>query len=143
MKLCSRSFSVVACVAAFVALTVSSCGDKNNPVSAGTPSIVGTWNLTTVTMGAYTITAGPTTMTNVETYNSNYTCKAITNNYLATPPTSDTSNGTWITSGNKLIVTSTGATSADTATYAISGNSLTLTTVDSTNGTIAMSFARQ
>jgi hypothetical protein len=142
MKLRSRSFSVIV-FAAFVALAVSSCGDKSNPVSAGSTSVVGTWNLTTVNMAGITITAGTTTMTNVETYNSNYTCRSITNDYTASPPTCDTSNGTWITSGNKLLVTSTGATVPDTSTYAISGNTLTLTTVIPVYGTTTMTFARQ
>jgi hypothetical protein len=143
MKLRSRSFSVIA-FAAFLAVAVSSCGDKSNPVSAGSTSIVGTWNMTTVNMGgAMTITAGPTTMTNVETYNSDHTCKSITNDYTATPSTSDTSNGTWVTSGNKLLVTGTGATVPDTSTYAISGNTLTLTTTVPIYGTMTMTFARQ
>ena len=144
MKLRSRSFSVVACAAAFVALAVSGCGDNGNPVSGGSTSIVGTWNMVTVTMGgSVTVTAGPTTMTNVETYNSNFTCTSITNDYMVSPPTRDTSNGTWITSGNKLLVTNTGATVPDTATYAISGNTLTLTTPVPTYGTMTMTFARQ
>jgi hypothetical protein len=144
MKLRSRSFSVVACAAAFVALAVSGCGDNGNPVSGGSASIVGTWNMVTVTMGgSVTVTAGPTTMTNVETYNSNFTCTSITNDYMVSPPTRDTSNGTWITSGNKLLVTNTGATVPDTATYAISGNTLTLTTPVPTYGTMTMTFARQ
>jgi Lipocalin-like domain len=140
MRTGSRSFSVLAC-AAFVAMIVFGCGDKSNPVSAGGSSIVGTWNLTTMVMGAITVTAGPTTLTDVETYNSDFTCKEISHDYMESPPTADTEVGTWTTSGNKLIVTSTG--SSDTSTYAMSGNALTLTTPVPTYGSMTMTFARQ
>jgi hypothetical protein len=111
-------------------------------VSAGTPAIVGTWNLTTITMGAYTINAGNTTMTNVSTYNGNYTYKSITIDYMNSPATKDTATGTWITSGNKLINTPTGTITPDTATYSISGNTLNVAIADTT-GTITMVYARQ
>jgi hypothetical protein len=126
---------------ALVTIIVSGCGDKSNPVSAGGSSIVGTWNLTSIVMGQISVTAGPTTLTNVETYNSDFTCKEISHDYMETPPTSDTGTGTWMTTGNKLIVSSAG--SADTSTYALSGNTLTLSSTVPTYGIVTMTFARQ
>jgi hypothetical protein len=147
MNVRRNSRYALALSAALVVIIVSSCGDKSNPVSAQ-PSIVGTWNLTTLISGDISIAAGTTTMTDVETYNSDHTCKQIMVNYLASPVTTDTSLVTWITNGDKLLVTSPGATAPDTAVYGISGNTLTLTTtvIDSTSGTsqsITMKFARQ
>ena len=141
MKFRPRSCCALMLFVALVTIIVSGCGDKSNPVSAGGSSIVGTWNLTSIVMGQISVTAGPTTLTNVETYNSDFTCKEISHDYMETPPTSDTGTGTWMTTGNKLIVSSAG--SADTSTYALSGNTLTLSSTVPTYGIVTMTFARQ
>lgn len=143
MLLRRRSLSVVAGAALFVAIAFSGCGDKSNPVSAGGSSLVGTWNMTTLTMGGMTLTAGTSTVTTAQTFNSNNTYSQITVDYLNTPVTRDTTTGTWATSGSKLITTTTGTTGADTGTYAISGNQLTVSITDTTMGTMTMVFARQ
>jgi len=135
------SFSVLACVA-FVAVVVSHCNEKSNPVSAGVPAIVGTWSLTTVTMKSTTVSAGTTTLTSVAVYNGDYTCRVITNNYVVSPATSDTATGRWKTSGDELIITSPGSASPDTSTYSIAGNVLTITAqaVDSVEAATPMTM---
>jgi hypothetical protein len=138
-----RSFSVLACAVAFVAIVTASCGDKSNPVSPAATTIVGTWNLDTVTMGASTIPASTLTMMVVSTYNADYTYRTIMNIYIPTMASTDTQAGTWTTSGDKLIMTVTGSTVLDTATYSISGTTLHMSIVDPTNGPMTMVFARQ
>jgi hypothetical protein len=134
MKSGNRSFFALAFAALFMTTIFSSCGDSGNPAGPASSSLVGTWNLATATTGGYTVTAGTTTLTAVQTLNSNNTYTSTMTLYLVTPPEVTTESGTWATSGNKLITTPTGS-APDTVTYSISGNTMTIVSVDKSSGT--------
>jgi hypothetical protein len=134
MKLRSRSLCVLACTALFMTVIFSSCGDSGNPVGAASSSPVGSWNLTSATVGGVSTPVGTSTLTMVMTFGSNFTYTNTTILYMVDPPETSVEQGTWSTSGNKLITTPTGSSESDTVTYSISGNSLTATDVDNSSG---------
>ena len=108
---------------------IINCGDDDNPV-ASVDELVGTWDLTKITMtagsGTLIIDKPPNEDLMIVTFNNDKTYQTIDN--LEDEDTPVTETGTWSVSGNEITLVE--PDESVTMDYSISGNKLTITFTD-------------
>jgi len=130
----SRSLIVILLSAVLMALIFTSCGkDDSSSSNGGTHELVGAWNLTSYTVNGQNMAfTGSSTMTfrSDNTFTGTATEDSVT----------ETSHGTWSTSGSSLTIIVEGVTT--TISYSVSGNKCTLTMTED-GVTAIMEYTKQ
>jgi hypothetical protein len=114
--------------------------EKSNPTNVGSPGLIGTWNLSSMTQAGQPVTfadMGIDSLGLVMKADSSYIVHLYQIGGILT-----STIGTFTTSGDNITFTQTGSTSS-TGTYSLSGNNVTFSLSNTQLGNYTQTFIRQ
>jgi hypothetical protein len=114
--------------------------EKSNPTNGGTSSLIGTWNLSSMTQAGQPVTfadMGIDSLGLIMRADSSYLVHMYQIGGILT-----STIGTFTTSGNNITFTQTGSITS-TGTYSLSGNNVTFSLSNTQLGNYTQTFIRQ
>jgi hypothetical protein len=114
--------------------------EKSNPTNGGTPSLIGTWNLSSMTQAAQPVTFASMGINSLELIMRADSSYLVHMNQIY--GNIDTIKGTFTTSGNHITLTDT-TNLVSSGTYSFSGNNVTFSLSNTQLGTYTQTFIRQ